>query len=637
MIPAAIFFLVLLMPPLFLSVWRGKRFEETIALSSGSMILFMFICGIAGLLKISVYMILGITLVLAGTSIFFTIRKKQFRAALAPFFSPAFAAFFLVFLFLLYVHYNRLLHEWDEFTHWGDVVKAMTYIDDFATNPAAHSLFPSYVPGMALFQYLSEKIAMILPGGIFTDWMLYFSYHLLAFIFLLPFFTVRAWKRAVPAFVTIACAAVSPAFLTEGSSYLMTIYIDGFVGLLAGAGFAFLFVKKRTGNSIAHILVICSMLVLSKDVGMLFAVAIAIAFAVLELRESRDAGKAGRKRLLIMLGLAAAAIAIPKILWEISIKVNNAETCFREPIDLGVLFNVLTGRDTSNLAAIPGECLRKLITGWIAVQGIHDAAITYPALTILLGGLLWIARKYRPEPDPEGKFRRSAAVWAVVLVFVIYCLGMPIFYMFRFGGGTSEPSLPSFDRYMSIVFDCVIVMVLLVFAAGLQARPERLGRGAVIFLLITVLSMTPVTLLEYLNRQSLGNCYSVQGNHKTLVDSMKTLADGEEKHVWIIAQKTDGYEYWPIRYGIRPCNAELNVGWSIAANTNQLFSGDEWTVQIPTEEWKEKLKDYDYVLIYRANDSFREDYGTLFETPEEIEDQSIFAVDHEKDLLVRVY
>ena len=636
MIPAAIFFLVLLTPPLFLSVWRGKRFEETIALSSGSMILFMFVCGIVGLLKISVYMILGITLALAGASVFFMIRKKQFRAALAPFFSPAFAAFFLVFLSLLYVHYNRLLHEWDEFTHWGDVVKAMAYIDDFATNPAAHSLFQSYVPGMSLFQYLFEKIAMILPGGVFADWMLYFSYHLLAFIFLLPFFTVRDWKKSVPAFVTVVCAAVSPAFLTEESSYLTTIYIDGFVGLLAGAGFAFLFVKKRTGNSIAHILVICSMLVLSKDVGMLFAAAIAIAFAVLELREARGAGKAGRKRLLIMLGLAAAAIAIPKILWEISINVNNAETSFREPIDLGVLFNVLTGRDTSYRAAVPGRCLRKLITGWVAVQGIHDAAITYPVLIILLGGLLWFARKYWSELEPEGKFRHAAAAWTVVLVFVIYCLGMPILYLFRFGL-TSEPSLSSFDRYMSIVFDCVIVTVLLVFAAGLQARPERLGRGAVVFLLVTVLSLTPATTLEYLNRQSVGKSYSVQGNHKTLVDSMKTLADGEEKHVWIIAQETDGFEYWPIRYGIRPCNAELNVGWSIAANTDRLFSGDNWTVQIPTEEWKEKLKDYDYVLICKANDSFREDYGTLFETPEEIENQSIFAVDHEKGFLVRVY
>ena len=337
-----------------------------------------------------------------------------------------------------------------------------------------------------------------------------------------------------------------------------------------------------------------------------------------------------------MLGLAAAAIAIPKILWETSIKINNAETRFREPIDLGVLFNVLTGRDTSYLAAVPGKCFGKLMTGRVAVQGIQDIAITYPALAILLAALLWAARKYWAGLDPDGKFRHGTAVWTLVLVSVIYCLGLPVLYMFRFGQ-TAATSLSSFDRYMGIAFGGVTATVLLVFAAGLQARPERLGRGAVVYLLVTVLSLTPVTLLEYLNRQSVADQYrEVQLNYETLVYSLKNLADGEEKHVWIIAQETDGYEYWPIRYGIRPCNGEINVGWSIAANTDRLFSGDRWTVQIPTEEWKEKLKDYDYVLIYRANDSFREDYGTLFEAPEEIEDRSIFAVDHDRDLLVRV-
>ena len=41
---------------------------------------------------------------------------------------------------------------------------------------------------MALFQYLFQKIAMLFNGGKFADWGLYFCYHLLAYIFLLPFF-----------------------------------------------------------------------------------------------------------------------------------------------------------------------------------------------------------------------------------------------------------------------------------------------------------------------------------------------------------------------------------------------------------------------------------------------------------------
>ena len=636
MIPAIVLFGVLLAPPLFLAVWRGKRFEETIAVTTGSMILFMFTCGVLGILKISVYLILGITLILAGASAAVMIRKKQGFRGLTLFFTPAWLAFFLTFLFLLYVHYGRILHEWDEFTHWGDVVKAMSCVDQFSTSPQAHSLFQSYVPGMSLFQYLFEKIAMIFPGGIFTDWRLYFSYHLLAFIFVLPFFTEQRWKKFLPVYVILLCTAASPAFLTESSSYLTTIYIDGFVGLLAGTGFGLLFLRKRDRNTTAHLLVVCSMLVLSKDVGMLFAAAIAIAFAVLEFLESRGAGKAGRKKLLVMLGLAAASIALPKILWEISIRVNHAQVQNREPADLGVIFRVITGQETTYLATIPARVLDKLVTGWIPVLGVYEIAITYPVMTVLVIGSLWAIRKNWPEDDPEGKRRRAAAVWTAVIVLAVYCLGIPVMYMFRFGEN-SATRLASFDRYMSIVYDCLIVTAFLLYGAGLQVRREKHGKGAAVLLLITLICLQPGALLQYANRQSVTEHYNVQGQHETLVHAMQDLADGEEKHVWIISQESDGFDYWPIRYGIRPCNAEVNVGWSIAANTDRLFEGDHWTLQIPTEEWKEKLKDYDYVLISRVNDSFREDYGSLFENPEEIGDRTIFSVDHERDLLVRVY
>lgn len=58
---------------------------------------------------------------------------------------------------------------------------------------------------------------------------------------------------------------------------------------------------------------------------------------------------------------------------------------------------------------------------------------------------------------------------------------------------------------------------------------------------------------------------------------------------------------------------------------------------IPAEEWREKLKDYDYVMIWEADDVFREDYEALFASPADIANRSIFAVNHETDLLDRVW
>ena len=635
MIPAILFFAVLTAGPLFLSVRHGKRFEETIAVTTGTIILFMFVCGMIGLLKASVYIILGSAVILTGWSLVLVIRKKQFRGGLSAFFTPAAAAFFLAFAILLAVHYGRRLHEWDEFTHWGEVVKAMAQIDNFSTSPDAHLLFQSYVPGMSLFQYLFEKIAMVLPGGIFVDWRLYFSYHLLGFIFVLPFFTARKWKYFLPAFIALAAAAVSPDFLLN--QYLTTIYVDGFLGLLAGTGLALLFTRKQNRMNTAHLLVILSMLVLSKDVGMLFAVATGIAYMVLELRQTSGIRrKENRKRLLILLALTAAAIAVPKILWEISITANQAEVKFREPIDFGVLYRVITGQEETYKANIPVNCFNRMLNGKIGLTGILGFSVTYPALAAALVILLAAGWFVWSKIDPEGKKQRTTAGWTMILVLVIYCLGMPLLYMFRFGE-TSSGRLASFDRYMSIVFECFIAMVLLLFAGALQEKPKWILPGLGVCLAAGLIALNPGTTMKYLNRESVEEQWGIQGRYDPLVQGMQELAGGEEKHVWIIAQETQGMEYWILHYGIRPSNAEINVGWSIAATTEQLYAGDHWTLQVPTEEWKEKLKNYDYVMILCANDSFREDYGSLFENPEEIGNNTIFGVDHERDLLVKAY
>ena len=624
MFPAILFFLVLVAPPLFLAVYKKQRFEETIALTTGGMILFMYVLGITGLLKVSVYLILGATAALLILSFIKILKSKQFLNPLAPFFTPAALAFFLFFLFLLYAHYERLLHEYDEFTHWGDVVKAMAWIDDFSTSPLSHSYFQNYVPGMAIFQYLFEKLAMIFPGGIFVDWRLYFAYHLLTVIFLLPFFTVRKWRWFLPAFLLILFTALTPVFFDPES--LSSIYVDGFLGLLAGAGFATLFLKKSSGWKTAHILVICALLVLVKDVGLLFAVTLGLAFLISEMPQIRE----NRKKFLILAGLVVAAVALPKILWEISIRVNHITFMkFRRPIKLDVLFRVITGQQAGYEAEVGAASINRLLTGVVGFHGPIEIKMIYPVLAAILIAVLMLFLFLWKKQDPEAHRQHRAAVWGALATFVLYCLGMPLLYMFKLNSDT----LVSFDRYMGIVLTCLIVLIFLLAAAWLQERPKWMIAGVGACVLIGAMTLNPVIMGKYLNRESIGDQYYVLGRFDTFVREMNEIAGGEEKHVWIIAQESDGSEFWPLRYGIRPANGEINVGFSISDHTKSLYPGDIWTLIIPAEEWREKLKDYDYVMIWQADDTFREDYAALFENPADIADRTIFAVNHETDML----
>ena len=628
LLPSILFFLILAAAPFFLSVRFGKRFEETVAVSAGAVVLLMFLCGILGILAAGVYVVSGIALLLFLLSVYTLVRRRG-SAPVSPFFTPAFLAFLLVYAFLLFVHDQRLLHEWDEFSHWGDVVKAMVRVNDFSTSPAAHSQFQSYVPGMALFQYLYQKLVMLFPGGGFTDCGLYFCFHLLAFIFLLPFFTVRRWKAFLPGFALFVCIAVIPSFLQK--EYLTSIYIDSFVGLLAGAGFAMLFLREKTPVVTANLLVVCSMLVLSKDVGLLFAGMLACAFILLEIRRNGL-----RKKTAVLLLLAFAAVAVPKVLWEIKVAASGAEARFRDPVDFGALFRVITLQDKTYLSTVFNKYFYKLFTATVPLEGLSKVSVTYSILSVVLVTLLYWLKSRWTEPAPNLEKDRSAACRTALLTAALFLLGMPLIYMFRFSEYEAK-NLASFDRYLSIVFDSLIVMVFLVAAGLLQEKPRLLKKGLAVCVLVTLVAVTPKTFVNYVDRTSVKDTQAAWKQYAPVVEAMQNLAGGEEKKVWIITQASEGADFWALRYGIRPCNGAQNVGFSLAAETTSLFDGDIWTRQLSAEDWQEQLKDFDYVLLWSVNDTFVADYYSLFERVGEIDSGCIFSVDHDSGLLVREY
>ena len=70
---------------------------------------------------------------------------------------------------------------------------------------------------------------------------------------------------------------------------------------------------------------------------------------------------------------------------------------------------------------------------------------------------------------------------------------------------------------------------------------------------------------------------------------------------------------------------------------DEQLDGSQPDFDVKPEEWMDQLcKGYDYVLLYKTDDYFREHYGYLFEEPEEIADRTFFVVDREKRLLIKL-
>lgn len=168
------------------AIWK-RRYEEILPITCSIIVMVLFLCGIAGSLFFG-----GILVCILGIGTYITaalwvIRNKDWTTFAKNIFTPGFLAFIIIFACVCLFNFGRVAYYWDEFSHWADIVKVMTTLNDFGTNPESYSIFRSYPPGMSLFQYYALKLSEWTTSVPFNEWQLYAAYQIFLFSFMLPF------------------------------------------------------------------------------------------------------------------------------------------------------------------------------------------------------------------------------------------------------------------------------------------------------------------------------------------------------------------------------------------------------------------------------------------------------------------
>ena len=159
-----------------------KKYEEILPITCMGLSLILFFFGIVGYLKTGVKFVCALGMVCyLLTLVEFIKKRKNFMESVKcfskNFFTPGFIVYLAIFILLSITIDGLRPKKWDEYSHWVDIVKVMTTLNDFGTNPESYSLFKSYRPGMSLFQYLYFYIVqyMVLPLNIYH--ILSYNYH----------------------------------------------------------------------------------------------------------------------------------------------------------------------------------------------------------------------------------------------------------------------------------------------------------------------------------------------------------------------------------------------------------------------------------------------------------------------------
>lgn len=616
----------------FAAVHYEKTYADILPITVSCIVFIQFLFGILGYLEFGFLFSLGICFGLWGFTFIKIFRKRNFNAAVCSFFSREFWIFIVLYVGSNFLLAGMRVHEWDEFSHWATVVKAMVQEGCLAYHPNTHLTFGDYPPAMALFQYFLQKIYVFSGNGDFSEWRLYLAYIVLGFSFLLPIIkNIKAKRFSTIFIITLVFILIPLPFYTN---YYHSLYIDAFLGMLLGAGLTQI-VLERNKKSIcysAYIYSVCFMLTMAKFSGILFSVMLIVAY-VWEFFGIKIKCKDIRRIGFLFFVFAG----LPVILWNCCIRYFNTQSTVNEKIYLDTLWKIISGKDITYRKDVFNIFKLALFNDTMADEiprftvGNLGISINYFVLLIFFILSFCILSLLIRKKSQEIYRATIITLTAMVTIWLLFYIGLGATYLFRFSKEEAM-RLASYSRYMHTVY---LPMWLLLLSLSFWFVGEYFSKYSInVICLCMVLLVTPIKdMVEFIFKDQVSESIESRQPYTELVTKIKKFVNSNSQIYFICQNEThyiSGAAYWQIGFEVRPIiMQEFSKGWMLASESKNWYISD-----LNALEWKQLLlAEYDYVAIYEIDDFFIETYSELFAKSSEIANNSVYVVNKETGFL----
>lgn len=513
-------------------------------------------------------------------------------------------------MIVYFFDYKRVFSHWDEYSHWGEMVKEMLRIDKLYSAPAsvlqAHKDYP---PAISLFELLWCKFS-----GKYSEALLIKSLHIFEFSFFIPAISEKFNFKNKVKLISNSLFGILLVFILisffDLHGVINSIYTDYIMAIiLAYSIFIIVFDKDLLSDfSILNYSLLCILMVLTKQMGLPFYMMILYVY-VLKLIYDKYFNKDNKKQLIKVF---IFMFIIPLLIWkgwDLYVSSMYSLQQFKlSDIKLFELFDIVrgkAGREYQILAA--SNYLNALKSVNISSSQINLTFINSVFLMIIL---MYIVYFYGKKYINKNDFINLESI--IILGAFGYAFIMLTLYVFNFGE-IEGPNIASFDRYMDTYIIFILSLILMIFIRIFSLNYNKNKMNYIILIFLISLLFIRNDLMFVYNpalKEKNKSIYEISGN--TINKYTKN------SNVYIIAQDSVGDFQYIVKYYASPINVNLKD-----YNLKKDNLSDEYKKKI-----KDKILKYDYLFLARLDDKFLENYMDIFD--DEIKSGCLYVIKGDK-------
>ena len=521
-------------------------------------------------------------------------------------------------------------HNWDEFSHWGTVIRTIFTADTYHLNPNP-LYFQDYPPALALFAYH----VLTLIG--FTEGNAYFSYVLLLGCLSASLLQMAARVSFARFAFSVLIIWLCVEFIAEG---WISVLVDHVLALFFMACLASYLLLRERGKHLFLLPVFLFAFALTKQAASSFAL-LALGIVLLDLLISRPAlGEVGAifwpRFTVLVIGLFGA-VWLASYSWNSYVAAAGFERGWGSYSPVGALGNVVgcctTSREIDVARTFFGRFFGNDQTyagggpaGSLAYQawlGLASGPWTLRRAALLLGSpfaqLFYLLLANLTVAMFAGRsldrWRTIAFSCLMAAGAVGYLFSLLVAYLYSFSQYEAL-NLASFSRFFSVFIIAWITSMLAYYAMAVpDPESPRLRRFAHLGLAIglvalvgvqvwrTNIILTPRSYHLYVANQKGAERDLVQALVRPMLPSIPPNAK-----VYILWPDNTGYEFWLTKYELLP--RQTNV--ICFAVTSKPEPGFVQECAFSEQEFRKQLSNYDFVIVGQKLDRLREEFPGLF-------------------------